>query len=60
MCCSKIKTKENVFSLADTYQSSVQRKLNLEVRLVTSVSNLCSILHFSGRPENVSVLIVYS
>ena len=46
--------KENISLLVDTYQSSVQRKGNLEVRLVTSVSNLCSKPHFSGIPESVS------
>ena len=38
--------EENISLLVDTYQSSVQRKGNLEVRLVTLVSNLCSKLHF--------------
>jgi hypothetical protein len=46
--------EENISLLVDTYQSSVQRKENLEVRLVTSVSNLCSKPHFSGIPESVS------
>jgi hypothetical protein len=46
--------EENISLLVDTYQSSVQRKGNLEVRLVTSVSNLCSKPHFSGIPESVS------
>ena len=46
--------KENISLLVDTYQNSVQRKGNLEVRLETSVSNLCSKLHFSGIPESVS------
>ena len=46
--------------LVDTYQSSVQRKGNLEVHHVTSVSNLCSKLHFSGTLGNVFVLNLFS
>ena len=46
--------EENISLLVDTYQNSVQRKGNLEVRLVTSVSNLYSKPHFSGILESVS------
>ena len=52
--------EENISLLVDTYQNSVQRKGNLEVRLVTSVSNLCSNLHFSGTLGNVFVLNLFS
>ena len=52
--------EENISLLVDTYQSSVQRKGNLEVRLVTSVSNLYSKLHFSGTLGNVFVLNLFS
>ena len=46
--------EENISLLVDTYQNSVQRKGNLEVHPLTSVSNLHSKLHFSGIPESVS------
>ena len=52
--------EENISLLVDTYQSSVQRKGNLEVHPLTSVSNLYSKLHFSGTLGNVFVLNLFS
>ena len=52
--------EENISLLVDTYQSSVQRKGNLEVHPLTSVSNLYSKLHFSGTLGNVFVSNLFS
>jgi len=52
--------EENISLLVDTYQSSVQRKENLEVRLLTSISNLYSKLHSSGTLGNVFVSNLFS